>query len=328
VIGEYLKLSRSFNVGLTAIAPVLGALSNGEENIFHLFLFFLIGFFGHCYGFALNDIVDYRIDRLSRELVDRPLVSGKISLRNAWVFTILMLILSFIFAFWIAYIYSNFISILLLLFSAVSITIYDFISKKIPAMDIFVAGGILLLILYGAFTVNMNINQLTIIVALLGTLQVLFMQFIAGGLKDAEHDFRGNARTLAIKMGVRVENGEMHVPISFKILAHSIQVIYLFLLFYPFYAFNEFEGHFIHVAILAITALVMLYASHRLLGMKKFVRNEARKYIGMHYYINFSLVPIMLSVLNPFIALIAFIPPAAFILSNLALHGSILPKTM
>ncbi|MCD6481060.1 MAG: UbiA prenyltransferase family protein [Thermoplasmata archaeon] len=328
MIGEYLKLSRSFNVGLTAIAPVLGALSNGEENLFHLFLFFMVGFFGHCYGFALNDIVDYRIDRLSSELVDRPLVSGKISLRNAWIFTIVMLILSFLIALWIAHIYSNFLSFPILVLSAVSITIYDFISKRMPAMDIFVGGGIILLILYGALTVNIHLTHLAYIVALLGTLQVLFMQFIAGGLKDAEHDFKGNAKTLAIKMGVRVEEGEMYIPFSFKMLAYTIQAVYLVFLFYPFYAFEEFRGGVVHIAILSVLSLLMLYASHSLLSMKRFVRNEARKYIGMHYYINFSLVPVMLSVLNPFIALIALIPPAAFVLSNLALHGSILPKTM
>jgi len=328
VIGEYLKLSRSFNVGLTAIAPVLGALSNGEENLFNLFLFFLVGFFGHCYGFALNDIVDYKIDRLSMELVDRPLVSGKIRLKNAWIFTVLMIALSFLFALWIAYIYSNFLSLLFLILSAISITIYDFISKRMPAMDIFVAGGIFLLIIYGALTVRENLQQLAIIVASLGTLQVLFMQFIAGGLKDVEHDFRGNAKTLAIKMGVRVEKDDMFIPLSFKSLAYSIQALYLLLLFYPFYAFEEFKGHFIQVFILIPVSAVMLYASHHLLGMKKFVRNRARKLIGVHYYVNFSLVPIMLTVLNPFIFLIAFIPPAAFILSNLALHGSILPKTM
>ena len=72
----------------------------------------------------------------------------------------------------------------------------------------------------------------------------------------------------------------------------------------------------------------MVYVGFRLLSIKTFVRNIVRKYIGMHYYINFSLVPIMLSILSPYIVLIAIIPPAAFILSNILLHGSILPKTM
>lgn len=328
VIKEYLKLSRSFNAGLTAIAPVLGALSNGEYALEHLVLFFLVGFFGHCYGFSLNDIIDYRIDRLSGELTDRPLISGTISLRSAWIFTILMLALSLSIAGIIAFIYAAFTPLIFLVFSALSVTIYDLISKRMPAMDIFVALGILLLILYGAFTVNPTLGELTVVVASLGTLQVLFMQFIAGGLKDAEHDYLGNARTLAIKLGVRVHNKTMVIPGRFKALAHIIQGIYLCFLFYPFYAFDAFQGAYGHVALLAALGFVMVYVGHRLVSIPRFVRNEVRRYIGMHYFINFSLVPVMLSVLNPFIALIAFIPPAAFLLSNITLHGSLVPKTM
>jgi len=328
VIKEYLKLSRSFNAGLTAIAPVLGAIANGESNLYRLILFFLVGFFGHCYGFALNDIIDYKIDKLAPELKDRPLVSGKISLRNAWVFTIATLFISLIFAIYIAFLYSNFITLIILFFSALSITIYDLISKRYPAMDIFVAGGIFFLIIYGSLTVNLHLSDLAKIVAILGTLQVLFMQFIAGGLKDAEHDYIGKARTLAIKLGVRVQNKKLFIPISFKFLAYCLQAIYLFFLFLPFYLIDEFKGHYLQIVILAFLSILMLYVSYRLLSMKKFVRNEARKFIGLHYYINFSLVPIMLTVINPFIGLIALIPPFAFIVSNLTLHGSLLHKRM
>ena len=90
-IKEYLKLSRSFNAGITACAPVLGALSMwnvNETSFFWLFILFLIGYFGHTYGFALNDILDVKIDQTSTELKDRPLVCKTITMRNAWIFTL------------------------------------------------------------------------------------------------------------------------------------------------------------------------------------------------------------------------------------------------
>ena len=327
MIKAYLKLARSFNVGLTAIAPVLGALADGELRLFQLFLFFLVGFFGHSYGFALNDIFDYRVDKLSKELLERPIVKGEISIKQAWIFTISMLVTAISIAIYVAYIYSNYFSLIYLAISATCITIYDSISKKYPAMDVFVAGGIFFLILYGASTVG-KITTLTWIVIALGSLQVLFMQFIAGGLKDAEHDYKGNANTLAIKMGVRVINKKMHISHSFKFLAYSIEAIYLFFLFYPFYFFHQFKGKYIQIAILVALSIIMIFISYKLVSMKIFERNEARKYIGLHYYLNFSLVPIMLSCINPWIVIIAFIPPLAFILSNITIHGSILPKTM
>ena len=329
MIKSYLKLARSFNVGLTAIAPVLGALAGGEIKLLPLIFFFFVGFFGHSYGFALNDIFDYNVDKLSKELVERPLIKGELTIKKAWIFTIVALILSIVIAIYVSSLYKNYISLTLLFISAISITIYDLISKKYPAMDIFVALGILFLILYGSFTVAGKINMLSYFVATLGTLQVLFMQFIAGGLKDAYHDFKANAKTLAIKIGVRVnENKKMHIPANFKILAYSLQATYLFFLFYPFYAFEGFKGKYIQIAILLLLSTIMLFVCYRLISMKIFERNTARKYIGLHYYINFSLVPIMLSCLNPWIVIIAFIPPLAFIFSNITIHGSILPKTM
>lgn len=324
---EYLELSRSFNAGLTAIAPVLGAISNGEGRLLMLFLFFLVGFFGHCYGFALNDIMDYKIDRLSMELKERPLVSGKITLKRAWIFTILMLLISIAIAVALAHLYSNFYSLIPLALSAISITIYDLISKKYPAMDIFVASGIFLIIFYGAFSVNKQISELSWIVCLLGTLQVLFMQFIAGGLKDAEHDYKANANTLAIKLGVRV-NGELSIPNSFKFLAYFLQIIYMFFIFYPFFYIDEFKEKILLLILLTLLGMIMLFISYKLLSMKRFVRTEVRKYIGMHYFINFALVPVMLTAINPWLLFVAFLPPSAFLLSNITLHRSLLPKTM
>ena len=67
-IREYLKLARSFNAALTGVSPVMGAIAMEQYNILTLFILFLIGFFGHTYGFVLNDILDYKIDKTSREI--------------------------------------------------------------------------------------------------------------------------------------------------------------------------------------------------------------------------------------------------------------------
>ena len=58
MIREYLKLARSFNAVLTALSPVMGAIAMEQYNIGILFILFIIGFFGHTYGFVFNDIVD------------------------------------------------------------------------------------------------------------------------------------------------------------------------------------------------------------------------------------------------------------------------------
>jgi 4-hydroxybenzoate polyprenyltransferase len=83
MIREYLKLARSFNAVLTGISPVMGAIAMQQYDIIILILLFLIGFLGHTFGFVFNDIIDYSIDKSSKEISDRPLISGTISLRNA-----------------------------------------------------------------------------------------------------------------------------------------------------------------------------------------------------------------------------------------------------
>ena len=331
MLKEYLKLSRSFNAGLTAAAPVLGAVAMNEFELTHLAILFLIGFFGHSYGFTLNDILDLKIDQTSEEIKDRPLVSKKITIRKAWIFALSSVLISFLLATYISWSTGQYFTFIILALSSISITIYNFISKKYPAMDIFVAGGIFLLILYGASTVSLNLTPLAWLVCILGTLQVLFMQFIAGGLKDIENDFTRGAKTLAITMGVRVEKGLIKMPYSFKILAYSIQAVELILLFTAFFFIFVHRSLYTYIqfAALIFFSILMLFITHKLLNMEYFERKKARKLIGSHFQINYLLVPIMLMTLNPWAIFLAVIPPFIFILSNIILHGTVLqPKTM
>ena len=335
-IREYLKLARSFNAVLTGISPVMGALAMRQYDIFLLFLLFLIGFLGHTYGFVLNDIIDYKIDRSSKEISDRPLISGTISIKNAQLFAFISLIGAFIVSLYVAFITQNFFSIIILIISGFFITLYNLISKKYPFTDIFVALGIFFLILYGAVTVAdpfYDITSLAWIVCVLGLIQTLFMQIVAGGMKDVENDFKKGARTLAIRMGVRVVNGSLKVSFGYKLLAYIIQLVNILLVFLPFYYIWHVQDpsilHYFQWTVICVIALMMFFLSYRLLSMKRFDRMKARKLIGSHYITNFALVPIMLMSLTPWASLLVFFPALGFILSNIILHGTILqPKTM
>jgi len=335
-IREYLKLARSFNAVLTGVSPVMGAIAMQEYDILTLFLLFIAGFLGHTYGFVLNDIIDYKIDKSSTEISDRPLISGTISLKKAWIFAITSMFVAFLIAGYISYKSGFYIPILMLGLSALFITIYDLISKKLPGMDIFVALGLFFLVLYGATTVNgslASVTPLAWIVCLLASIQVLFMQFIAGGLKDIENDYKMGAKTLAVKLGVRVTDGKLKISNSFKSLAYGIQITDLIVVLLPFFIIwniNELTTlQYLQWIIIIIIAILMFTISYKLLSMKKFERGKARKYIGSHYMINFMIVPIMLMKLNLWAGLLMFFPLLGFILNNLILHGTLLqPKTM
>ena len=336
MIREYLKLARSFNAVLTGISPVMGAIAMEFYNIPMLFLLFLVGFFGHIFGFVLNDIIDYRIDKSSKEISDRPLISGTISIKNAWIFAISSMTIVFIVAFYIALATSRFFPLIVLVTAVFFAALYDAISKKAPGMDIFVALGVFFLIAYGASIVVDSITQITKlawIVCALGGIQVLFMQIVAGGMKDIENDFKKGAKTLAVKMGVRVTNGILNVSLSYKALAYAIQITSIILVFVPFVFIWNIQNpsmlNYSQYASITIMFIIMLFSSHKLLSMKKFDRSQARKYMGIHYYSNFSLVPIMLMTLNYWNGTLILFPALGFILSNIILHGTFLqPKTM
>lgn len=331
MIREYLKLARSFNAGLTALAPIVGAVAMEQFELTHLILLFLIGFFGHSYGFAINDILDLKIDRTCKEIGDRPLLSKKITLQKALIFAISCAIISFLLAIYLAWRTNHYFPFIILILSSISITIYDLISKKYAGIDIFVAGAIFLLILYGSATVSINLTLLAWIVIVLGTIQVFFMQFIAGGLKDIENDFKQGAKTIGIKIGVRMEEGLVKIPYSFKIFGYSIQLTELVLLFTPFFLiFSPLNiYHYIQIIALIFFSFLMLFISFKLLNIKYFERNKVRRLIGSHFQINYMLVPVMLMALTPWAIFLAIAPLLIFLFSNIILHGTLLqPKTM
>jgi 4-hydroxybenzoate polyprenyltransferase len=75
MIREYIEITRFFNMGLTGVAPVIGALSMWNVNtltFLKLIILFIIGSLAHSYRFVLNDIMDIKVDVLSKDLTARP----------------------------------------------------------------------------------------------------------------------------------------------------------------------------------------------------------------------------------------------------------------
>jgi 4-hydroxybenzoate polyprenyltransferase len=332
-------------MGLTVVAPVLGALSMRTTNtpctfttLLPLLILFCIGCFSHVYGFVINDLVDIKVDKLSNELFARPLVSGRISRKKAAIFAVVCMIFSFILS---IFFYKGLVSYILLFSILISAyilaTIYNFASKKYPGMDFFVAGAIFFLILFGAATISTTqllSNPLIWIVALIGALQVLFMNMFNGAIKDIDHDEKGLANTLAIRLGAKTRKGVITLPTSFKTVGYAVELTRSFLIFLPFLFLTPFNqigeiAILLRIAVLIMFTIITLCSIHKLFSIKTFDRNYIRKWIGIIVIVMYATTPIMLSSLNLYFILVAFVPPLWFISSNIVLHGTVLePKTM
>ena len=102
-INAYAKLLRIPGIGGLAIPPVIGAMTVGEFGIINLSLLFVIGALAALYGFIFNDYADIEVDKLSKELRGKPLVSGDISSNTALLICVIFILLSLLFIFILYY---------------------------------------------------------------------------------------------------------------------------------------------------------------------------------------------------------------------------------
>ena len=144
IISDYARLLRLPGLGGLSIAPVFGAVSLISSDITISFqdvaVLFLIGIFSSIYGFVLNDYVDVKIDKLSKELSNRPLVKGTISRRTALMICVLCFVgaLSTIFLFFYNDHPSFYLGLLCILLSAAFGSIYNIYGKRIIGSDFLV----------------------------------------------------------------------------------------------------------------------------------------------------------------------------------------------
>lgn len=323
---EYAKLSRSFNVGFTAMAPVLGASSTGAFDPKMLFLLFIIGCLGHCYGFALNDFLDVDVDKAQGAISARPLVRKSLSRAEAAAFILACLAISF----WACVLFFPApLAMSALAASALLVTAYNVTNKRFLGTDFFLCASVFALVMFGAFAASQSPGALPWIIAVVGALQVLFMNIIIGGIKDIEHDkTAAGGKTPAAFLGVHVKHGKMVMTKRFALFSFGVEAVHIIAAFAPF-ALLALPCNAVQAGIMAAVALFVLVMTYRIVSMKKFDRQKLRRMVGIHYMASFALAPMVLVSLSVYAAAFMFIPVLFFVGSNVALHGTVMsPQTM
>ena len=311
-ISDYARLLRLPGIGGLATAPVFGAISVGYFELNGLIILFLIGAFSTIFGFVLNDVVDVEVDKLSKELYNRPLVKGTISKNTAIGICIFSAVASFaiIFLFFYKDYIAFYIGVLCLILPAILGTIYNYYGKRFIGSDILVGLSEGLLVLFGGYIVleSGSINILTWTIAILTFNQMLYMNAIEGGLKDSDHDYLKNVKNIALVLGVKVDKSKnLIIPTSFKIIGLSIRLFSAGLLFIPF-VYYKGSYELWHLGLLSFFTLFFLALSIKFITLPKFDRNKIRRLIMGQALVRYMVVPIMLipfiGNLNAFILLI------------------------
>jgi 4-hydroxybenzoate polyprenyltransferase len=295
-IAAYAKLLRLPGIGGLGTTTLIGALTVGVYDVFDLFIVFLVGSLSAVFGFLLNDYADVEIDNLVDDLKKKPLVSGDVSKKSALLLSIFLILIIF---FLISILYyekpidtNKFIAINCIILAGILGSIYDLYGKRIIGSDFLVAISMSFVFLFGA----LSFGQPTIITWIIFVLtfnQTLHMNAVAGGIKDADHDYKMGVKNIALTSGVKVDGKTLFIPNNFKSFGFGIRLFSVVLLFLPF-VFFEYSYYLWQIILLAVLTFILLALSFKFLTMKIFDRSRIRKSIGIQSFLRYSLVPIML----------------------------------
>lgn len=291
-IQTYLRLTRIHSAVLTALAPVCTAAAMGHTlPLSHYLELFLIGILFHVYLFVLNEVQDVSIDKQSKSLAGKPLVDGSITLKNAKIVVFssvaLIFILTFSFFFEQALILIA-IGLVALVFGG----LYDFLGKRFPHADYFIALMLFFVALYGGFSVSTDISLFAYVIAFLALFQMLINNIIAG-LKDVDHDYLDGGLSTPLRLGVQIKGSQFFISKRFMAYVALLKTVHISLMFLPFMVgWMPYEDWQLYMVVLLV--FVSVFFMVRFLTMKVFERKKLMRAIGLHEMFAFMAIPFLL----------------------------------
>jgi len=197
-VNPYLKLIRIHNVIGAAIGDFTGYVVASEWRILPLKLLIsiLVVSLVAAGGYAINDVYDIEIDKINKP--DRPLPSGRITLRNAVFLSYATMILGILLSVFLGYIqiFVAFITSLLLYLYAKSLKRTGLTGNFVVALTTGLS------IFYGGLAYFKG-NWLEMV--LIPTIYSFFLTLtreIVKGIEDYEGDKKYSVRTLATTIGI------------------------------------------------------------------------------------------------------------------------------
>ena len=299
---EYARLLRVSGLGAFSIGPIFGAISllnvGVKINFIDIAVLLFIAVISNIYGFVLNDYGDIEVDRLSKEPIKRPLVTGVISKKIAIFICVFSILVVYITVF--LYFYKNqlsfFIGLFYLTLAFILVFIYNIYGKKIIGSDILIAISGALAVFFGAYMISADgtLSIFTWAFFILEFSQYFFGNAVVGGLKDADHDFLRNVKNIALTSGVSVtDDKKIFIPLSFKAFAMVLRFIFAFGVFIPIIYGVQYKIW--ELLLLSIFVIGLLIVSAKVLSIKTMEhRDKLIKLGGLMGILRYSIIPIML----------------------------------
>lgn len=219
-VGIYLLFWPSF-IGL-----LLGAIDRGSIEFKNYFILIIGTVLVRSCGCIINDINDYKFDRLVSRTKNRPLASGKMGMTEAWLYFILLATLSLCLLFFVP-LYTIYASLVL----AVFIMIYPLTKRFLKAPQFFLgitfgSGTII------AFSLVSSDFSLSLLILFIGTVLWIISFDTIYAFEDIADDLKIGINSTPILWGDQALNISKYLHLAFYVSLALIGFINKFSLFF------------------------------------------------------------------------------------------------
>lgn len=200
-MNPYIEILRPGNALMGAISIILVALIDKTISI-PVVLAMLAVFFETAAGNVINDYFDYKIDLINKP--DRPIPSGRISLKNGRNYGYFLFFMGTVCGFFISYLTNNWIPFAIVLFADVVLYLYAYKLKSTPLLGNLTVGFMTGFgFVFGGFSINNPTIIMTSIFLGFFALVMTTAREIIKDIEDIEGDKADGARTLPILIGTK-----------------------------------------------------------------------------------------------------------------------------
>lgn len=201
-MNPYIEILRPGNALMGAISIILVAIIDKTASI-PVILAMITVFFETAAGNVINDYFDYKIDLVNKP--ERPLPSGRISLKNGRNYAYFLFLAGTICGFLISYLTNNWIPFIIVLIADVILYLYAYKLKATPLIGNLAVGFMTGFgFVFGGYSINNP--QIVFISIILGFFAFVMTtaREIIKDIEDMEGDKADGARTLPILIGEKI----------------------------------------------------------------------------------------------------------------------------
>ncbi len=234
-VKEFVEITRPSNALFSGVAVIIGGLvaGGGMADIYKIILVYLVAVFACAGGNTINDYFDYEIDKINAP--KRVLPRGDMTLKTAYIFSIILFLVSCAFAFMV-----NLLAFSICVVACILMYIYAMTLKKKPfSGNLLVSFLTSITFIYGGVAVG---SYKGVLILTLISFFAMVSREVVKDIEDLEGDVKKGAKTLPAIIGA---------PKCFDI-AFIFLLIAAFLLYVPF-----ITGLYGYIYLLIVTPVVI-----------------------------------------------------------------------